>query len=379
MAWKETYKTSSGTKRYRVVSRDDKGKKHSKSFSLSKDADAYMLDAQRKEQLGHLWEDDPVTFGEFAGIEVREGKVTLTGDGWFERYRPTVRPSTWHARKSVLTHLGEIASVRIDKITPGFIEDICLTLQVRNPATAKRVHETVKMILRSAKVRGQKVNPAVLELHPPSYEPGRRRVALSLEDIERLAEESDEPHLIRVAAYSGLRKGELFALRDEDLDLKAGTLSVTGSVYDGKRYDRAKTRSGIRVVPLPKQAVAELKLQLMRRTGTAGIVFPASEGGYWWASNFNKEFVKWREATKLDITFHDLRHTYASLMVKAEVHPKVLQQAMGHANFNITMDLYTHLSDEQAIDGAKSLESLISGASSPIAAPSRTANDLSKP
>src|SRR5438874_246336 len=118
MAWKEPYTTRSGRKRYRVVTRDASGAKRSKSFTLSKDADLYALELARREQLGHLWEDAPQTFGQFAGLHLAEGqRVRLTGEGWFERYRQTVEESTFDRRKDVLPHLSELVDKRIDKIT----------------------------------------------------------------------------------------------------------------------------------------------------------------------------------------------------------------------------------------------------------------------
>lgn len=61
----------------------------------------------------------------------------------------------------------------------------------------------------------------------------------------------------------------------------------------------------------------------------------------------------------MDITFHDLRHTFASMMVKGDTHPKVLQELLGHKHFNITMDLYTHLEDEQKRLALGSLQEII--------------------
>lgn len=359
MPWKESYKTRTGQKRYKIVTQDAAGKKASKSFDRSKDADAYLLELKRKEQLGHLWQDDPETFGAFAGITVNDkGRVVLSGDGWFERYRTSVRQSTYDRRHSVIGHLRPLLDVRLDRLTPALIEDLTLTLQKEHARQAKFVDETIKMILRSAKVRGQRVNPDVFEVRPPSYHTERRRRALNVSEIETLAEASDEPHLIRVAAYTGLRQGELFALRDEDIDLQASVLHVRGTAYKGERDDRTKTASGERTISLPKQMVTELKLQLLKRKG-AGIVFPSPKGSIWDKHNFNTRFREWRTAAGMDITFHDLRHTFASLMVETEVHPKVLQEMMGHKHFNVTMDLYTHLAQAQKKEAVVGLEQLI--------------------
>jgi integrase len=96
----------------------------------------------------------------------------------------------------------------------------------------------------------------------------------------------------------------------------------------------------------------------MRRKGTTW-VFPAPKGGMWHRSEFAVKFKLWAWEAGLDITFHDLRHTFASLMVESGVHPKVLHELMGHKTFGVTMDLYTHLHDQQKRSAMDELQKLI--------------------
>jgi integrase len=152
---------------------------------------------------------------------------------------------------------------------------------------------------------------------------------LTEEEIEKLAEASTEPHLIRVAAFTGLRIGELLALRDVDVDLASRCLAITATAYKGSRSEGGtKTAAGRRTVPLTTDALHELwrqrELKLLRGIRTSEWAFPAVKGGAWCYSEFARKFKQWREAAGLpEITFHDLRHTFASLMVRAEAHPKV--------------------------------------------------------
>lgn len=362
MAWKQKYTVKDGTSRYRVGYRDDAGRKHFKSFLRSKDADAYMLEVTRRAQLGHLWQDTPITFGEFAGVEVNEKDyVRLTGDGWFERYRPTVRQSSFDRRKDVIRHLRPMLDVRLDKLTPSLVQDTVLGVHKDSPRQARMLHDTVKMIVRNAAVRGQVVQPGVLTLAPPPEGAKRAPQALTRDEIERLASASTEPHLIRTAAYTGLRQGELFALRDCDIDLKAATITVRGIIYDGQRYEHTKTKAGMRTINVAPQVVTELKRQLLKRKQGVELVFPTVRGKAWLTQNFDHRFKVWREAAGLTCVFHDLRHTFASLMVQTGVHPKVLQEMLGHTNFNITMTLYTHLADGQRKDAAAGLGALLAG------------------
>jgi integrase len=382
MPWKESYKTRTGARRYKVVTQDAAGKKSSKSFDRSKDADAYLLELKRREQLGHLWQDDPDTFGKFAGITVNaKGRVVLTDpvSGWFERYRPSVSDSTYDRRHSVIGHLRDLLDVRLDRITPAMIEELTLKLQGEHPRQAKFVDETIKMILRSAKVRGQRVNPDVFDVRPPYYEPKRRRQALGLEDVEALAEASDDPHLIRLAAYTGLRQGELFALRDEDIDFKGKLLHVNGTVYNRKRYDKPKTKNSIRVIPMTPETEKEIRLQMLRRKTGTEILFPGKRsGGYRSVRKLEIDFKLWAERIGKDITFHDLRSTFASFMVEADTNPAVLQELMGHKDIKTTIGIYTRLKTEKKREAMDGLSALLAGSGTPSDPPSaeRAATDL---
>lgn len=362
MAWKQKYETQNGS-RYRVGWRPDPNnpkKVKSKTFIRSRDADAFKMEVERREQLGSLFEEEPQTFGEFAGLAIEGNRVVLTGSGWFERYRDSVKPSSFERRLAVRKYLAEFIPHRLDRISAAMLEEAVGTVFRQHPRQARALHETVCMVLRSASVRGQKVQADVFRLKPPVYKPQRARRALSTEEVDRLADESTEPHLIRFAAFTGLRQGELFALREEDV--RDGVLHVTATAYKGRVSDKGtKTEAGKRTIPLPSGVIEVLKAQreekLRRGLRASPYIFPAPRGGVWWVTRFDEKFRKWVAAAELgDLEFHDLRSTFASWMVKANVHPKVLQELMGHTHYNVTMDLYTVLDESQKHEAMAQLQ-----------------------
>jgi integrase len=355
MAWKE--KTAAGT--YKVRWRDGSGRKRSRSFTRSRDADRFLIEQERREQLGTLYDDRPETFGEFAGLHVDDdGRVQVTGNGWFERNRRAVRTSTFDRRAASRKHLEPFISLRLDRIGPTVVDDAVTMLASKHPRQAQLLLETVKMILRDARVRGQRVNEDVLQLRAPKYE-GRERRFLTSTQVEALAYASAEPHLIRVAAYTGLRQGELCALRDEDLDMKNATLRVTHTLYKGS-LGRLKTKAARRSVPLPPIVLREIREQLLYRPKGTEYVFPAPRGGPWDRAELSRRFKTWASNAQLEgIVFHDLRHTFASLAIKAGSHPKVLQELMGHETWQVTMDTYGHLFPGQKETAMNDLNQLL--------------------
>lgn len=119
-----------------------------------------------------------------------------------------------------------------------------------------------------------------------------------------------------------------------------------------------------RIVPLPATAVEmlrELRRDRVRTTDAVptGYLFPAPDGRAWAPDNASDQFRKHVKRAKIaGASFHSLRHTHASLLLAAGVHPKVVQERLGHSTIAITMDLYSHttpsLQAEAALSPARS-------------------------
>jgi integrase len=185
---------------------------------------------------------------------------------------------------------------------------------------------------------------------------------LSWDQVEALAANTIEPYgnLIQLAAITGLRQGELFALTDESLDLEAAQLHVDRNIYNGETVP-LKTMASRRTVDLSAHALRVVRAQLLARMpNKAGLLFPSPRGGVIDANNFRHRVFKPACKRTVGLTalrFHDLRHTYAALMVRAGAHPKYLQAQMGHSSIKVTLDRYGHLLPDEnrtvliALDG----------------------------
>ena len=335
MAWRDSYETTQG-KRYRISWRGADGKKVSKGgFVRAKDADAFKLDIEVKEQLGGLYQEQPQTFGEFF-------------EAWVERYRPSVRPSSFKRRMETKAHLLELFPLTFDRITPALVEDIVMPVATESPRQAQYMLQTIKMVLRNAALRGQPVNPQVLTVTPPVYESRRKRF-LTSEQVDDLAEGSTEALMLRFVALTGLRFVEVSGLTDGDVTLGARSIRVHRQI--------TKSDAGIRTIPLTNEARRILREQRLARVPSV-LLFPAPGGGQWGYSNFRTRVWKKNERVG-DIDFHDLRHTFASLMIASGCHPKVLQTLMGHETISTTMDTYGHLYEDAGSVAMDALETYL--------------------
>jgi integrase len=163
------------------------------------------------------------------------------------------------------------------------------------------------------------------------------------ESLARAAEDRQDAELVRVAAYTGLRRGELVALRWRDVDFARRKLVVRRAVSANIEASSTKSRRA-REVPLPTQAADALS-RLSRRPEFAAsddYVFVNRLGRRLDGSALRRRFERGRDAAGLrPLRFHDLRHTYGSLLVAGGVDLASVKSAMGHSRITTT-ERYLH-------------------------------------
>jgi len=163
------------------------------------------------------------------------------------------------------------------------------------------------------------------------------------EAAARAAEDAQDAELIRVAAYTGLRRGELVTLRWREVDFARRKIIVRRSLSGGVEATSTKSRR-TREVPLPDQAAIALD-RLTRReefTDPDEYVFVNRLGRRLDPSAIRRRFERARDAAGLEpLRFHDLRHTYGSLLVAGGIDLASVKAAMGHSRITTT-ERYLH-------------------------------------
>lgn len=170
------------------------------------------------------------------------------------------------------------------------------------------------------------------------------RPALSDDEISaRAGEDVHDAELVRIAAYAGLRRGELVALHWRDVDFVGRKLIIRRSLSGDTEVKSTKSRR-VREVPLPAQAAIALE-RLSRRddfTGPDDYVFCSRLGRRLDPSALRRRFERARDAAGLEpLRFHDLRHTYGSLLVAGGIDLVSVKAAMGHSRITTT-ERYLH-------------------------------------
>jgi integrase len=214
------------------------------------------------------------------------------------------------------------------------------------PGTVRNARKVLRLVLATAQGGGAiRVNPCDGVRVPSS--PKQEMAFLTPEQVEAVAVAIGPRFgtLVRFAAYTGLRAGEICALRVGRVDLASRRVIVAESVTEvngyGLVFSEPKTYER-RSVTLPGFLVDELEERL--GDDPQAFVFPATNGSVL-RHKGRQSFKPVARAAGLpeDVRFHDLRHTCASLCIALGAHPKAIQERLGHSSITVTLDRYGHL------------------------------------
>lgn len=358
-----------------VYSKRD-GKKIRKSFPSQAAAKAWRDEANAAVRKKVMRAPTSTTLREAAAAWLEGARSGVIRPRTGEPYKPAALRGYERAlRLRVLPELGgcRLADIEREDLQ-RFVDE--LIAAGASPALIEATIIPVRAIYRHAlrsPSTGIVVNPTA-DLELPATRGRRERIAPPIECAALLAElPSRDRAMWATAMYAGLRRGELQALRVEDIDMQAGVIHVRRGWDQEEGEIETKSRKP-RKVPIPaalRVHMAEHLLGLGWRDGRVfgvtsadpfvpvSIAFRAMRA-WGWSKVANPEptgprevWVKARETALEPITLHECRHTFASLMIAAGVNAKALSVYMGHANIGITMDRYGHLmpgnEDEAAV------------------------------
>jgi len=260
-----------------------------------------------------------------------------------------LKPTTLRDYRSTVTFhlLPAFGALPVEDITPDMVETWKLTLRMSN-ATKIKILTILYGVMERARKRHRLPTNPVREVEKPRREGGQgdELQFYSPEEVHalvRAAETEQDAALFLTAAFTGLRRGELVALRWRDVDFPNSVIRVAGSYSEG-HLTRPKSNK-VRSVPMAPEVATELaKLgQRDRSTADDDLVFPGTTGAYLDASALYRRFMAAaRRAELRRLRFHDLRHTFGTTMAaNPRIDMRRLQEWMGHADISTTLR-YSH-------------------------------------
>jgi integrase len=295
---------------------------------------------------------------------------------WLEdTARPTIRRNTHASYEQVIRlHINaHVGGVRLPDLSPAHVQGLYGAMEKAgaSPRMRQLAHAVLRRALKQAVRWGLILRNPCDAVEPPRV-PKREMSVYGPDEVQRLlaaAEGHRLEALFVLAVATGLRQGELFGLQWPDIDLEAGSLCVRRQLEerDGKlALTEPKSEKGRRRVELPAFAVEALWRHKARMLAEGLLdradrtIFCDSRGGFLRKSNFVRQVFKplLKAASLPDIRFHDLRHTSATLLLAQGVHPKVVQERLGHSQISLTLDTYSHVLPGLQREAASKLDGL---------------------
>lgn len=332
------------------------------------------------------------------GVKEKEMGVTVATYSlrWVSIHKSHVSQRTYDTHVRILNRFNEIfGDCRMRDITPSDIQLFYNQIPGKSKSSINDTRDTIKGMFKAALADRVIVYDPCLGATLPNGSKGTHRV-ITLQERELIHNTSHERMRAGVMTmlYAGLRRGEAMALLIErDVDFEAKTISVREAVrFDEKGLpviSSPKTEAGVRVIPLPDILASELK-------GKTGRLIHSAKGELMSESSFDRAWQsyitaletqlngchkRWYGKTKehkallaenkdalppwksVTIRPHDLRHSYRTMLYDMGVDTKSAMKWLGHANEDVSVNVYTHLTPEREKTSISALENGLKTAS----------------
>ncbi|MFW5790441.1 MAG: tyrosine-type recombinase/integrase [Bacillota bacterium] len=323
----------------------------------------------------NLWTADKIQEKQ-KGIAVSLNNLTLEEYllKWLDDYAlPNLSPTTFDGynmiiKKHIIPALG---ALKLDEIKPLHIQSYQSEKLRSGRLDNKPGGLSKKTVLQHHRVLNKALNQAVMwqliSYNPvkavPALSPDTPEIkSLSQDEVNRLlkaAEDSWSYYFIYIAVNTGMRRGELLGLRWEDINFTEELIQVRKNLVKSQKkgivMKEPKNKSSKRVIQLAADDISELKKLKKKQNeykllygpdynNKYDLVFCKANGEILYPNTATKRFNLIAEKANIEnIRLHDLRHTHATLMLEAGVHPKVVQERLGHSTITTTLDTYSHV------------------------------------
>ena len=272
---------------------------------------------------------------------------------WLKTMLPMYKPSTQKNHRHIVQKhlLARFGDQPLSDVTRQGVQGYVAHLVQRGyaPKTIDHIHDVLSAVLRTAVEWGHLADNPARGVRLPKLKTVRPKWVLTISQAEGLLQALPPlPRaMVGLALLSGLRRGELFALRWKDLDADARVLHVRQAVYEGM-FGSPKTEAGLRRIPLAESAlqIVEEWKQRVRKAEADLLVFSTRSGEPICPGNVLRRWV-FPACTALGLpraTWLTFRRTYSTWAHDKGVPGKVVAQLMGHARVDTTLNVYTQVS-----------------------------------
>ncbi len=307
--------------------------------------------------------------------------VTLTKwlEHWLENYKKnSVKPKTYVSYKQVIENylIPGLGKSKLRELSTNRIQKTINDLAGRvSPRTVEYTISILRQALNQAIVEGyMHSNPAQNIALPRKKE--RKVRSFTETETEKIFSIIEDPlHYIIYFSYlsTGVRRGELLALRWEDINLTDRTFSInrgiTKDLDDKWVIDTPKNEESIRIFTIPDRLVVELKkhqleqkkqiLKVGKLYNNQGLAFAKDDGSFYTPEYITRRFRRYCHKIGIDGTLHELRHTFATFALQSGMDITTVSKMLGHKDVTTTLNIYSHVLPHSTERVAKTINELL--------------------
>jgi integrase len=359
--------TPSGETRWDVRYRDPNRADRSKSFRLKLEAARFAASVEADIGRGEWL--DPTLGRESFGYWAERWLVTTYG----------LKPKTQEGYRSLVNHhlLPRLANTPVARVDLAMVSSVLseISRSGAGSGTVGNIRGVLNLVLEQARLSGAiRANP-VRDTKAPK-KPHQEMVFLTPDEIIVVSDEIAFPPTkngqrprqsfperglqVRLAGFTGLRAGEITALKVSALDLTTMHVRVllsASEAYGQLQIGPPKTWRR-RSVPLPSALAEDLSVHVRGKEPNE-FVFTSARGTPVRQSNFQSRHFKpaaIRAGIDPKVRFHDLRHSYAAMLIAQSAHPRAIMERLGHSSIQVTLDTYGHLFPELEVHITEGLD-----------------------
>lgn len=307
-----------------------------------------------------------------AGTIVQPSKVTFAefADEWEKTYcavrlkRSTMLEYASYLKNHLKPFFGD---TRMSAIGPKMVQDY-VAQEVRggrlSPKSVRNHVVVLKRLMASA------VEWGVIDRNPASKTvlpriPQTEMAFLTPSEVRRLLDSTPEGWsrlMLATACLTGARKGEILAMKHDSWSLAERIITVRRTLYAGELQE-PKSKRSMRVLPMPESLAVMYASLVSDDVDPQAFVFHLPDGRPLANGTPNRILRRaLKKAGLPEVTFHALRHSFVAAAIASEVPIKVIQELVGHASIQMTLDRYGHLLPSSKADAAKAIDDLVNGA-----------------
>lgn len=352
--------------RYSARYRDVLGKRREKYFKSVSEAKEWLITSRFNNLHDNIVSGDDMTVNAWFDYWVEEIKANATK-------RNTIKNYKQRYNQNIKKHIGNMI---ITKVKPLHLQHIinAMTNEGYAPSTIEQTRLLMANFFNSA-VDNDIIHKSPLKRTvslPPKQKKERRVLTLSEQETFLKGAQSYDNFLVFVfALLTGMRAGEIIGLQFKDVDFNRRCIYVNQTCeYDYRQKEfvcgSPKSESGQRCIPMTDVVFNILNKQREKKATRkivnlkyADFVFLSKKGVPLKNSSLDEQLAKIARELKIEkFSMHTFRHTFATRCIEADVNPKTLQTILGHSDISLTLNLYTHTTQEQKVKEMQKLEKI---------------------